>query len=276
MTGASGALGSLLCGELVRGDFDVVASSRAAGITMDVLDVDAVFSTVATIRPDAIVHLAAVTGAVCDEDPARAWAVNVDATRRLAAAAVEVGVDQFFFASSAAVYGDRGAGRYRESDALLGTSTYAQTKIAAEEEIKSTTQGTGTSACSFRIFNCWGPGFRSALPMRLAEKPKASPVRLAGLDDFVRDYVHARDVAEVVGQALVVLGNDGPDSVNVASGVGTSNRQLVTGLGLREGDDFVVVDGVRSRSVGDADLLKSWLGYEARRRPMRNQPDLFS
>lgn len=275
VTGASGALGTLLARKLAPDDFDVIASSRGAGVAMDLCDLDAVSSTVTALRPDAIVHLAAVTGAVCDDDPARAWAVNVDATRTLAAAAVEVGVERIVFASSAAVYGDRGAERFSESDDLLGTSTYAQTKMAAEEALTSTVHGTDTAACSLRIFNCWGPGFSYALPMRLADESKGGPVRLAGLDDFVRDYVHARDVADVIGHALAVPIGDGPDVVNVASGESTSNRRLVTDLGSREGEDYVLVDGVSSRSVGDVGLLKSWLGYEAGRRPTRDRPELF-
>lgn len=275
VTGASGALGTLLARELAPDDFDVIASSRGAGVAMDLSDLDVVFSTVTALRPDAIVHLAAVTGASCDADPARAWAINVDATRTLAAAAVEVGVERFVFASSAAVYGDRGAEQFRESDSLLGASTYAQTKVAAEKALNAAVQGTDTVACSLRIFNCWGPGFASALPMRLADESRGDPVRLAGLDDFVRDYVHARDVTDVIGHALAVAGSDWPDVVNVASGEGTSNRRLVTDLGSREGEDYILVDSLPSRSVGDVGLLKSWLGYEARRRPTRDRPELF-
>jgi len=72
-----------------------------------------------------VIHLAAITGARCEQNPEAAHATNVTATLHLAEAAARAGATRFVFASTAAVYGDAyavhsGDGRPRRQGRLRG------------------------------------------------------------------------------------------------------------------------------------------------------------
>jgi nucleoside-diphosphate-sugar epimerase len=80
----------------------------------------------------AIVHLAAFSGVeVCQKDPARTQAVNVEATGVLVRQCAEVGVP-IALASSGAVYGDA-PGAVTETTPVAPRSVYAQSKLDGEK-----------------------------------------------------------------------------------------------------------------------------------------------
>ena len=87
--------------------------------------------------PSAIIHCAAVSNvAACAADEKRAFALNVDATRRLAEFAAKENIP-FVFISTDLVF-DGVKGGYTEEDAVHPTSYYAETKCLAEELVKAT------------------------------------------------------------------------------------------------------------------------------------------
>jgi dTDP-4-dehydrorhamnose reductase len=83
-------------------------------------------------RPALVIHCAALsrTGA-CEQDPARARRINVDATRALAAAARDI---PFIFLSTDQVF-DGAKGQYVETDAVHPLNVYGQTKAEAEQVV---------------------------------------------------------------------------------------------------------------------------------------------
>lgn len=109
VTGAGGFLGRHVVARLSR-DHDVLATdiqpcADGSAITGDLCDPDLLDRLFAG-RCDAVIHLASLPGGACETDPAEGWRVNVEATRALAAAAVQHGVHRFIYASSIAVFGD--------------------------------------------------------------------------------------------------------------------------------------------------------------------------
>ena len=87
---------------------------------------------------DAIIHLAGIANDPCGELDARlTWEVNVLATMRLAESAVDAGVKQFIFASSASVYGIKDNEAVNEDSPLAPVSDYNKTKQVAERVLKS-------------------------------------------------------------------------------------------------------------------------------------------
>jgi nucleoside-diphosphate-sugar epimerase len=117
VTGAGGFLGRHVVAQLSR-DHDILATDITPGpdhsaITGDLCDPDLLERLFAK-SCDAVIHLASLPGGACETDPAKGWQVNVEATRALAAAAVQHGVHRFIYASSIAVFGD--VGRWTEVD----------------------------------------------------------------------------------------------------------------------------------------------------------------
>ena len=128
VTGAAGLIGQYV----------VATASRWApqwnvrGLTrfeLDLTDHPRVAAVWHSIRPDAVIHCAAMsrTGD-CEEDPAHARRVNVEATAHLAHLSRDI---PFLFLSSGEVFDGR-KGWYVETDAATPLNVYGRTKLEAE------------------------------------------------------------------------------------------------------------------------------------------------
>lgn len=272
VTGADGGLGRAVLKRLRDAGEPVVAMGRrapdvpddAVRFTADITDTDAVRTALSEVQPAIIIHLAGITGGACDVDRALATATNTAATATLAHIAAECGVARFVFTSSAAVYGDGYSRPIAETDTLRGTSTYALTKITAEEELRKVAQGTQLSVVALRIFNVYGPGFTSSLVNRLMASSAVAPVRLTGLDEFVRDYIHADDVAGACVAAAFAHLPDAFTPINVATGVATSNATLLATARAHHEPAVTIEPGTANYSVADTSLMRATLGLTTR------------
>lgn len=130
LTGGGGRLGTELRTLLLN----VAAPSSTE---MNITDVSQVLATVRSERPDVIVHAAAFTDVnLAETKRAECWAVNVEGTRNIVAAANDVGAILFHISTDYVFSGD--LGDYRESDTLGPTvNYYALTKLIAEEAVRS-------------------------------------------------------------------------------------------------------------------------------------------
>jgi dTDP-4-dehydrorhamnose reductase len=90
----------------------------------------------ADLDPDVIVHAAAESSpAACESDPSAAHAANVQLTERIVAIARNLGVPCVFLSTDLVFDGTEDAphGGFEESDPPNPLSTYAKTKVLAEE-----------------------------------------------------------------------------------------------------------------------------------------------
>jgi len=87
---------------------------------------------------DAIIHLAGIANDPCGElDAKLTWEMNVLYHLFLVRLAVEAGVKQFIYASSASVYGIQGNRPVTEDNPLAPVSDYNKTKMVAERVLMS-------------------------------------------------------------------------------------------------------------------------------------------
>lgn len=234
----------------------------------DITDVDRLTAIVDKRRPTAIIHLAALVGAACDVDPGRTQDVNVDAVGSLADIARTHAVPRFVLASTSAVYGDGYLSPIAETDELAPASRYAQSKRSAELTLAAAAEQSGSfSAVALRIFNVFGPGISESLVNRLVNATPDAPVTLAGLDTFVRDYVHVDDVVDALLLASEAPSIQSCTVVNVGSGVPTSNRDLVEALNPVS---YLTGPPRSSYSCADVALARHLLGFSARRTVSRS------
>ncbi len=107
-------------------------ADRMRTLVGDVGDRNQVRAAVEKSRARRIIHLAAVLGRACDDDPVSAMKINVDGTLNVLEAARDCGVERVVYASSGEVYG-RGD-RVRQEELALGPqfSIYAASKILGE------------------------------------------------------------------------------------------------------------------------------------------------
>lgn len=225
IVGASGPIAQAIARQLKASALDYTIVGRQSSPPLDIADRGSVENVFETVRPRAVIYLANPAQAAL-EQPSVAAAAR-EGLRCVLDVAAHAGSERFVLASSAAVYGTRRSPKpIAENSALLGTSSYSQLKIDSERLVFDATQRNGMTTVSMRIFNVFGQGCQHSLLNRI----RSGTASVWDTDRFVRDYIHVDDVAECLvlaarGTATV------PSVINVGTGVGLSNTQLLDAAG---------------------------------------------
>ncbi|MGO4588502.1 NAD-dependent epimerase/dehydratase family protein [Paenarthrobacter sp. 2TAF44] len=268
VTGANGRLGMVVRQQLQRrADLSAIylispraIPQTAADVRADISDPSDLKQAVLFAEPDVIIHLAGVSGAACDANLKLSEAVNVTAMQVLCDAAMTAGTSRIVFSSTAAVYGDRNTEPVSEAHQVDLSSTYARMKHEAEEILREATDSAVLSSVALRIFNIYGDKFSDSLVHRLLSSTPLRPSRLQGLDTFVRDYIHAPDVAEAILRSTNVPLR-GHLTLNIGSGEATSNRKLVHLLSKLGKIHYEVDEPRASFSCADIGLATRQLNF---------------
>jgi nucleoside-diphosphate-sugar epimerase len=154
-------------------------------------------------KPHTVIHLAGIVGfPACQAiGKAAAWHYNVDATRNVYDQAANLGVERFLYASTYSVYGvsEQGAA-VTEDSPLQPESLYAETKIAAEEYLRSQN---GPAAGIFRLATVYGLSPRTRFDLVVNQFVLDAFTRrelLIYQRGYSRSFIHVLDV--VRGLAL--------------------------------------------------------------------------
>ena len=207
VTGPDGFVGTALCRELLRRGHAVRGAQwRPAALpegceSVVVGDVGARTDWAAALRGvDRVVHLAACLSA----EHGRAAAlpdefreVNVEGTRRLAAAAARAGVRRFVLMSTVKVNGEESETAYGERDVPAPGDAYGRSKLEAELAVRDIGNNAGMETVVVRSPLVYGPGVkgnflkllklaRTGMPLPLgAVRNRRSLVYLGNLVDFL-------------------------------------------------------------------------------------------
>lgn len=268
LVGATSPIGRAVAKELAAVEHLVTGTSRSGGAGLEQLDVTDRLqceSVLARVRPDAVIYLARPE--LAQPDPAQpdrepnGIDSAVEDLRRFGEQCVEHGVSRLVFASSAAVYGTAANTPRAENCATPGNSPYAILKLRSEVTLAELASAAALSVITLRIFNAYGPGLVASLVNRLAAPDGLGP-QVYHSEHFIRDYIHAADVARGFGAAIAANTNASA-VLNLGTGVGTSNRELLAlfpSADYRENPEF---EG-SSVSVAETSLIFSSLGFEPR------------
>lgn len=108
----------------------------AAWRSIDLMDLSAVTGIFRIYRPDAVIHLAAMSGlAACQRDPSSSYKINVAASRRIAELCAETFIP-CVFASTDIVFDGRSP-PYRETDPVSPVNVYGEHKALAEASMRA-------------------------------------------------------------------------------------------------------------------------------------------
>jgi dTDP-4-dehydrorhamnose reductase len=170
VTGGRGLLGTALARRLApRHELHALGSNE-----LDVTDESAVLRAVGQVRPDRVVHLAAMTDVDgCERDPARALRVNGDGTRNVALACREGGTP-LLHVSTDYVFDGGKDGPWTESDPVNPLSAYGRSKLAAEEHVRAT----APHWTIVRAQSLYGTGKKSFPDAILARARSGEPLRV--------------------------------------------------------------------------------------------------
>ncbi|MBV8634581.1 MAG: NAD-dependent epimerase/dehydratase family protein [Burkholderiaceae bacterium] len=272
LTGARGFTGAYVKAELERAGCRVVgavvADPAAGEVKLDLTDAANCRAVVEAVRPDYVVHLAAISF-VQHADAAEFYRVNTVGTANLLQALVDAGLQprRVLLASSANVYGNAG-GVIAETQAPQPVNHYAASKLAMEHMAATYTER--LPIVLTRPFNYTGAGqeARFLVPKIVSHFVRGERVIELGNLDVERDFSDVRDVARIY---RLLLGADAAGQiVNVCSGRGFALRQVIAAMQeiagyeieVRVNQSFVRVSEVKI-VVGSPQRLWNLIGEQA-------------
>lgn len=207
ITGAHGFTGAYVRDELVSAGYQVIGTCvgglpREGEVRLDITSLDNCRHVIETVRPDFIVHLAAISF-VAHEVPLDMYQVNVLGTLNLLQACADVGhrPDKTLIVSSANVYGNAG-GVIDESIMPAPVNHYAASKLAMESLVR--TWFDRLPIVMVRPFNYTGRGqaARFLIPKIVWHFVNRRPVIELGNLDVARDFSDVRTVAKLYRSLL--------------------------------------------------------------------------
>jgi UDP-glucose 4-epimerase len=284
VVGGAGYIGSHMCQALAAaGHTVVVLDDLSTGHRESVLwgelvvasmdDRAAVTETLRHHAIDVVMHFAAssLVGESMS-DPYRYYQNNVAATLQLLMAMKDVGVSQFVFSSTAAVFGEPQQEWIQSTHPRQPINPYGNSKLAVELMLEDAARAYGLRATSLRYFNAAGadPQARigeshaceTHLIPRLLRRAagEALEVQIFGTDydtrdgTCVRDYVHVCDLAAAHLQAMEYSRQQpGFHAFNLGNGAGYTVLEVVAAAEKVSGVNLQLPRG--PRRAGDPAVL---------------------
>ena len=279
VTGSKGFVGGWLTKEAVAAGHQALDAP-----SIDVTDRGVVARTLADVRPDAIVHLAAVAFAPdAAADQQTAFAVAIGGTVNVFEAACSLDRPPIVLVSgSSEVYGvpDTRDLPLTESSPLAPATPYALSKAAQESVALAYAARFGLKVVVTRSFSHTGPGQRDSFVVpalahrvRAVAEGQAQAITVGNLD-VKRDMTDVRDVVKAYRLLLESAARGevgaGGTVVNVCSGRAVSIRSIVTDLchlahiePSLSVDPSLVRNGDAQEIRGDPSAIEQLVGWRA-------------
>lgn len=281
VTGGSGFIGKSLCRDLLEKKsphtelFSIGLNSKEISgfkhFCCDLTQLNQVTSTLRTVQPDQILHLAGLSRVSKSISFQDYFLSNFLQTQNLLEAAEQLDKKvKLLVTSSVHVYGDQ-SGVVTEESPVHPQSSYAFSKFLTEEVVKKTCRSSDKiQAMIVRLSTCLGPnqpaGFVAAdliHKLRQAKKINAGKISTGPLKSF-RYFMDSRDVSRAFVQLINLPYSIPFRTINVASPHKTTVHQLLdklmvlseTRVSVEEQDNF---ENVFSGLDVDSSLFRSLL-----------------
>jgi UDP-glucose 4-epimerase len=250
VTGGNGFIGKHLVKRLLSDSSYSVASinnkhvetngeetARLTFYTADIRNTGAISNIFRNEKADTCIHLAArISVADSIKNPEETMDVNVKGTLNVLEACHKSGVNNFVFASSAAVYGDVEKLPISENQPLSPLSPYGSSKMMAEQHISSyKNQNKIKKTISLRIFNVYGRGQANEADVITKFTKRLSsgrPPIISGDGMQTRDFISVDDVVDAIILSTRTMEDVEnkvtalPSIFNIGTGTPTSISQL--------------------------------------------------
>jgi UDP-glucose 4-epimerase len=288
VTGGAGYIGSVVTDALLRSGHEVVVydnlskghrsavSTGAKLVVGDIGDAAALEAVISADGFDGVMHFAAsIEAGESMVVPEKFFRNNTANTLTLLELLLKHRIPRLVFSSTAALYGNPVRTPIEETDALLPTNAYGESKLLVEHMLDWFHRIHGLRYASLRYFNASGATETLGedhdpeshlIPMVLqVTAGKREALSIYGSDyptpdgSCVRDYVHVEDLATAHLLAFERLGKDkSPERLiyNLGSGQGFSVREVVAAAVRVTGRNIKVKESPR-RTGDPATLVAS-------------------
>ena len=297
ITGGAGYIGSHMLKEALKKGYDVlVIDNLSTGhrefvkggkfLKADIQSEEA-FKAIEEFKPDAIVHFAAyIAVEESVQNPIKYYQNNFCNSLKLLEYAVKLGVRNFIFSSTAAVYGIKSDKPVKETDSIEPINPYGQAKANFEKALEDVSRVSDLKYVILRYFNVAGADPEGELG-QISKKPthlilRALKAAKGEIKDFgiygtdyntkdgtcIRDYIHVSDLVDAHFEAMRYL-EEGADSdiFNCGYGRGLSVKEVVDIVKDVTGVDFPVYNYNRRPGdppvlIANVDKIKNTLGWK--------------
>jgi len=277
VTGAAGFTGRYVVEELAALGHEVHAIVHHASdgpidgvrevYEADLTNLDAVSGAVAAVRPDHVIHLAAIAF-VAHGDIDQMYRTNVVGTRQLleALAQADARPASVVVASSANIYGNAREGQLDEDLPAAPANDYGVSKVASE--YVASLYASRLPIAITRPFNYTGRGQSDSflIPKIVSHVRRGADVIELGNIDVARDYSDVRTVADAYARLLTTPAAIG-ETFNICSGRPVTLKEVIDlaaqisgrRMDVRVNPAFVRANEVRTLS-GSAAKLERTIG----------------
>ncbi|MDR0221821.1 MAG: UDP-glucose 4-epimerase GalE [Lachnospiraceae bacterium] len=237
---------------------------------------------------DAIIHFAASVNLLESlGQPAKYYENNVVKMKTLLDVALEHGIKNVVFSSSAAVYGEPQATPIEEGHPKHPINPYGTSKLIGEMMLADYQRGYGLNYVAFRYFNVAGAsqdavlgemdvGETRLIPNMFRNALSGKPLTVFGGDyqtadgTCIKDYIHVLDIAEAHYLAMQhLIKGGGSDCFNLGTHTGFSVLEMIKATEKIVGKEIPYTIG--PRRAGDSPKLiasnqkaRDILGWEPR------------
>jgi UDP-glucose 4-epimerase len=216
VTGSAGFIGSWALGELAKRGYETIGTDKTMApnlIQTDITDLKGVLQLFDRVKPDAVVHLAAISGSTGKNEaeqslrqPQENFNVNILGTANICEASRKTGVKEIIYMSSFAVYGRTLKDRLpiSPSTPVLLEHAYANSKYMGELVVKTYSQDFGLKSTIFRAPFVSGEyqRERSVLMEFIESASQGKDLVIFGKGEHVREFVHPIDVVGAFMRAM--------------------------------------------------------------------------
>lgn len=167
----------------------VCYAPRVKYVTLNLLDTDKLHKYLNDIKPEVIIHCAAMTKIdQCENEQTLAESINVDATKKLA----EYGVRMIYMSSDGVFSGN--AGKYSESSVTDAQNFYGKTKARGEKAIFSINKN--AVALRMSIFGYNINNNKSVTQWAAENIKNQSPI--SGFTDVIINPLYTKQIVQVM------------------------------------------------------------------------------
>ncbi len=161
---------------------------------------------------DVVVHAAA---ALPLWKPDEILSINVEGTRNVLQAAVDLGIPRLVYVSTTAVYGAPGRGPLLETDPMVAIDPYSQSKIDAEGVVRSFAGRICVPMLRAKLVV--GPGRLGIFDLVFDWARRGKHIPVIGTGDNLYQMVHVEDLSAAIWQAAVGPAGGVGDVFNIAA-----------------------------------------------------------
>ena len=208
VTGGSGSLGRSLIPKLVSDGFDCISISRKSdsigsvnNIKCDITNFQKVNSIINRLKPNIIIHLAALTGNLeCETNPKQSFSSNVFGTLNILEASVKLR-PKIIFSSTREVYGFTKIAA-DENYPLKPVNNNGITKMISEYLIKNFHSMYNTPYVILRFPNCYGENYtKRGLSSLFKKAIRNEKIKIFGGNQML-DLLHFNDAADAIIKSI--------------------------------------------------------------------------